>query len=264
MSRGLGDVYKRQVLDNVFTYLLLIVIIVFQADIRRGLLRMGRRMFAGGSGGESAVLERVVDACETMAARRIGALLVFEREVDLGDVIQAGAVVDARVSSELLVSLFSPAAENPLHDGAVVIRGARLTEAGALLPLSSNPAVARELGTRHRAGLGVTEETDAVAVVVSEQRGAVSVCHQGMMRTGLRGAALRREVLALLAAAPPRGRRRLPRWIARLFAPLVREVPPTAEIPVVEPAGRARRRPTDPAAATETASSEGQGRGERR
>ncbi len=188
-------------LDHVITYLIIIVIIVFQADIRRGLSRIGRKMVSPSRSGEStAVIEEVVLACELMAKKRTGALIVFERDADLEEFIDQGTALEARVSKELLCNAFAPHPDNPLHDGAAIIKGRWLMQAGAILPLSRNPGLDRELGTRHRAGVGITEETDAVAVVVSEQRGAMSFCLGGVLHMGLSGAALRRELLAVLAS----------------------------------------------------------------
>lgn len=146
-----------------------------------------------------------------LARRKIGALIVFERDVDLDEFVQSGVYMDARPSRELIHSLFVP--DGPLHDGAVLIRNGRLRRAGVLLPLSKSLSLDSALGTRHRAAVGITEETDAVAIVVSEERGAMSVCSQGVIRMGLSGVALRRNLLALLAHETPARRRR---WLGRL------------------------------------------------
>ena len=186
----------RWLLDNLINYAIFIVIIVFQADIRRGLMRMGRRMFSGnrGTDGTSAI-EQVVQACEAMAEKRIGALIVFERDVDLTDLIEAGTELQAQVSRALLTNIFTPWPDNALHDGAVVIKDQRVQQAGAVLPLSKRASLDRALGTRHRAGVGITEETDAVCIVVSEERGSLSLCTGGMLHASLTGPSLRRELL---------------------------------------------------------------------
>ncbi|MCC6749570.1 MAG: TIGR00159 family protein [Deltaproteobacteria bacterium] len=212
-ARQLSLVTLTWLLDHVLNYLLLILIIVFQADIRRGLMRMGRKVFSAARADEdSTVLEEVAAACEAMAARRIGALIVFEREVDLRELTQAGTELDAVVSKELLLAIFAPQADNALHDGAVLIQGSRLKRAGALLPLSSSQRLDKSFGTRHRAGLGVTEETDAISVVVSEQRGVVSLCQGGALRLDLSRPELRRELRARLAGE---GARPAETWFAR-------------------------------------------------
>ncbi len=201
-------------LDHLINYVIIIVIIVFQADIRRGLSRIGRRMFSPSRTSEDvAVIEEIVAACEAMAASRTGALIVLERDADLSEDIDPGTVIDARVSRALLVSLFTPDAQNPLHDGAVLIKGAWIQQAGAILPLSRNPGLDKDLGTRHRAAVGVTEETDAVAVVVSEQRGSIGLATTGLLHMGMSAATLRRELLALVAS----GERRRWRWLERLM-----------------------------------------------
>jgi len=201
-------------LDHLINYVIIIVIIVFQADIRRGLSRMGRRMFSPSRASEDvAVIEEVVQACEAMAKSKTGALVVFERDADLSEDIDPGTAIDARVSRALLVSLFTPDAENPLHDGAVLIKGKWIQQAGAILPLSRNPGLDKDLGTRHRAAIGITEETDAVAVVVSEQRGSISLATAGLLHMGLGGPALRRELIALVAS----DERRRWRWLERVM-----------------------------------------------
>jgi diadenylate cyclase len=187
-------------LDHLINYFIIIIIIVFQADIRRGLSRMGRKMFAPSRSTEDlAVIEEVVQACEQLAKNHVGALIVFEREADLEEFVDPGTSLDARVSRALLYNIFVPAPDNPLHDGAVVIKDKSVQQAGVILPLSRNPSLDKDLGTRHRAGVGITEETDAVAVVVSEQRGSISLCTGGLLHMGLGGPSLRRELLALMA-----------------------------------------------------------------
>src|SRR5690606_1327310 len=145
---------------------------------------------------ETAVIEEVVKAANALAAKRIGGLVVFERDADLGEFIEAGTPLDAQVTKELLSSIFIPSFENPMHDGAVIVRDGRVAQAGAFLPLSSG-AHDRSLGTRHRAALGITEETDAVVVVVSEERGAVSLCFNGNIVRNLDGESLRDALFGL-------------------------------------------------------------------
>ncbi len=169
-------------LDYTLKYSIILIIVVFQDDIRRALMRMGRRMFlARRQREETYLVEEVVRAVERMARLRTGALIVFERVAVLDEYIQPGTPVDSRVSRELLWSIFRVDAENPVHDGAVIIRNLRIYQAGALLPLSHETELERSLGTRHRAALGITEETDAVAVVVSEERGSIAICHLGQI-----------------------------------------------------------------------------------
>lgn len=215
-------------LDHVITYMILIVIIVFQADIRRGLMRVGRRLFLFSQPSiEVEDIEDVVGVCEQMALSRTGALFVFEREADLSQFIEQGVPLEARVTPAILHNIFAPWPDNPLHDGAVVIKSNWIRQAAAVLPLSMNQDLDPRLGTRHRAGVGVTEETDAVSVVVSEQRGAISLCAGGRIKLNLSPDELRAELSSLLAA--PRSSRWswLGRLVHRLEGSLIRGAPTT-------------------------------------
>jgi diadenylate cyclase len=135
------------------------------------------------------VIDEVARAAATLAERKVGALMVLERDVGLSEYLEAGTLLDARVSRELLVSIFQTT--SPIHDGAVVIRRGRVAAAGCYLPLTTSPAVSKALGSRHRAALGLTEETDAVVVVVSEEEGQISLVHEGRIRRGLDATTLR-------------------------------------------------------------------------
>ncbi len=168
----------RWLLDKFFVYIVLAVLILFQNDIRRALARAGGRLsrtFRGIS--ETFAYEEVVRTAFALASRRIGALIVIERNASLRHLVEVGHELDARVSQELLMSLFHPT--SPLHDGAVVIQKGRLAASKVFLPLSLAKDMARYFGTRHRAALGLSEETDAVMVTVSEERGAVSLVYGG-------------------------------------------------------------------------------------
>jgi uncharacterized protein (TIGR00159 family) len=185
-------------LDHVISYFVIILIVVFQHDIRRGLVRMGQNLFSfGRTYEETHVFEEVIRAADHLARHRIGAIIVFEREADLTEFIETGHVIDGRVSDDLLKSIFIPSRDNTLHDGAVVVKNLRIQQAGALLPLSDNPRLEKELGTRHRAAIGITEETDAVSLVVSEERGEISLCFGGNIARGLETATLRKALLGL-------------------------------------------------------------------
>ncbi len=183
------------------------VIVLFQADIRRGLAQLGRGSFLAGSAGEEApaqagVIEAVARATSELSRRKRGALIALERVGDLAEVMETGLKLDASLSQELLLVLFQPG--GALHDGAVVIQGRRIAAAGCLLPLSASPEL-RDLGTRHRAALGLAEELDAVVVVVSEERGEVSLAVDGALHRGLDEKELRKFLARLLAPAPLRG-----------------------------------------------------------
>ncbi|MEY4580667.1 MAG: hypothetical protein RL701_5370 [Pseudomonadota bacterium] len=194
---GLMTLYT--MLDTLLTSLVLIVVVIFQQDIRRALQRFGRSPFfaSGGVAIEHQVIDDAVRAANSLAQKRIGALVVFEREGLLDEFIESGTVLDATASKELLYSIFIPSHENPIHDGAVIIREGRIWQAGAFLPLTASTKLDRNLGTRHRAAIGISEETDAVVIVVSEERGEVSLCFNGNIVRNLDSALLRKVLLGL-------------------------------------------------------------------
>lgn len=185
-------------LDNFINYFIIIIIVVFQQDIRRGLVRIGQGVFPFGRQREvTHALDELINAAERLAKARIGGIFVFERDADLTDFLEHGQPIDAKLSRELLTALFVPSRDNELHDGAVVIdKGFRISMAGAVLPLSGQ-SLAQEFGTRHRAAIGITEETDAVSVVVSEERGEISLCMAGNIARDLEPAELRRALMGL-------------------------------------------------------------------
>ncbi len=198
----LGRVFDLRVLNfllrNSFTGLLIALPIIFQPEIRRALERVGRtgaRAF-GATAANPGTTEAVIEAVCDMGRQHIGALIVIERETGLQEIIDTGIPVDAVPSPELLEGLFFP--NSPLHDGAVVMRGNRVVAAGVTLPLSDN-TLPGELGTRHRAGLGITEHTDAVSVVVSEETGRISLAAEGRMHDRLDDQRLRALLEQLLA-----------------------------------------------------------------
>ncbi len=195
------------------------VIVLFQADIRRGLAHLGRsnflRLLASDERREQAgVVEAVARAADQLAQHRRGALIVVERMADLTDVTETGVRVDADVSAELLGALFQPG--GPLHDGAVVIRRGRIAAARCLLPLTASPDL-RDVGTRHRAALGLAEEVDAAVVVVSEERGEVSLAVDGVLHRRLDDGTLRDHLARVLM--PPPAQRGMAAVLARLSRP---------------------------------------------
>lgn len=190
------------ILDNFLGSAVLIIIVLFQHDIRRALARVGRGVFRGISHSEeSHILEEIVRAAQTLAQKRVGALIVLERETQLGDLIQEGVAIDAAVTDELLVSMFLP--YSPLHDGAVVIEGGRIAQAGCILPLTTRTDLPEGVGTRHRAAVGISEESDAVVVVVSEETASLSVVHSGELIHDLDAPRLREALRDLMSAGPP-------------------------------------------------------------
>jgi len=177
--------------NNSFIPALIALLIVFQPELRRGLIRMGRSpLFRAFARTESAVSNEIVEAVMTLSRRRIGALVAIQREVGMRGYVERGRRIDAAVSKDLLVTIFHLG--TPLHDGAVVIQNNRIAAAGCLFPLSENIDVSSGLGTRHRAGVGVTEETDAIAIIVSEETGSVSVAMGGQVEFQVERDRLRR------------------------------------------------------------------------
>ncbi len=183
-------------MDIIVKSFVLIVIILFQADIRRLLSRMGKKALAPGGEQLPETTGEVCAAAETMARRRIGALFALERHNSLSEYLEGAINLDALVTKELLISLFWP--HTPTHDGAVVIQKDRVAGAGCLLPLSKNPDLEPTLGTRHRAAVGLTEQSDAVALVVSETTGQISLAQGGKLRQNLNPAEARRVLQDLM------------------------------------------------------------------
>jgi diadenylate cyclase len=167
----------RTFLNSIF----LIIIIVFQRDIRRVLTQVGKTPFQKQQDIVVQDLNEIVKAASHMAKKRIGALIVIERETGLRDYIESGHSIDAKLTRELLISIFLPT--SPIHDGAVVVYNGRIHSAGCLLPLSQNAHIAKRYGTRHRAALGLSEETDAVILVVSEETQEISLVENGTIKT---------------------------------------------------------------------------------
>lgn len=206
----LTDVVKMRALNFILTKILEIgaiaLVIVFQPELRRFLERIGSKSMSVLSNQKGAVsateqsIARTVTACEIMARERTGVLIVFEREIALDDYFKSGTIIDAEVSTELLRNLFFTKAS--LHDGAVIIRRDRIAAAGCVLPLTENTSISSDLGTRHRAGIGMSEASDAVVVIVSEETGTISVAISGMLKRHLAPQTL--EKLLLNELAPQR------------------------------------------------------------
>ena len=171
-------------ISRLVPYVLFALIVVFQSEIRHILANVGRRLrFGRGSASESDTYDDIVLAANLFSQHQTGALIVIEREIGLRTYIESGVPLDARLSYDLLATIFRPSA--PLHDGAVIVQKERVAAAACFLPLSMNPVLSTQLGTRHRAGMGITEETDAIAVIVSEETGAISVAVGGKIERDL-------------------------------------------------------------------------------
>jgi diadenylate cyclase len=197
ISRWLHLETVQWILTNILPYFVFGIIVLFAAEIRRALASIGKnpliRRFSQDPLKES--YDEIVLAATTLASQRIGGLIVIERDIGLKNYIESGVAVDAALSYDLLVTIFSPGA--PLHDGAVIIRKDRITAAACFLPLTVNPKLSKELGTRHRAAIGVTEESDAVVIVVSEETGIISMVLGGKIERSLDGESLKKSLASI-------------------------------------------------------------------
>src|SRR5579862_5262519 len=212
------------VVSHVLPYVVFALIVVFQSEIRHLLADLGRRLtFLGGSSAEGDSYDDIVLAANLFSQHQTGALIVIEREIGLRTHVESGVALDARLSYDLLATIFRPSA--PLHDGAVIVQKDRIAAAACFLPLSMNPMLSTQLGTRHRAGIGVTEETDAIAVVVSEETGAISFAVAGSIERDLTVERLRERLGGLLRRYAPSVT--LPTSIDESFA---EEEPPSSQV----------------------------------
>src|SRR4051812_4579008 len=184
---------------NLVGYIVFAVIVLFQTDIRRALAHLGRapffRYFAKAESAEESV-EEIVVAASMLASQQVGAIIAVERQVGLRNYIEGGIPLDAVLTYDLLLSIFQPS--SPLHDGAVIVQADRIAAAACFLPLTVNPKLSKELGSRHRAAIGLTEENDAVAIVVSEETGIISVVVDGRVERGLAADQLRARLESLI------------------------------------------------------------------
>ncbi|OGF04960.1 MAG: TIGR00159 family protein [Candidatus Eisenbacteria bacterium RBG_16_71_46] len=219
-AREFDLIAVKWIVDSLKTVWLIAFVILFQPELRHALAQFGRtRYFRSLLRGDSfGVLGEIVRATESLAQRRHGALIVLERNVGLRNFVETGTPIDAKVTAELLVTLFSPG--SPLHDGAVIIHEDTVVAASCILPLSSNPRTSISLGTRHRAALGLSEESDAAVIAVSEQNGSISVGFRGTLKQRLDEGELRSE-------------------LSRIFRTRPQEEAPVASEPVGEPREKA-------------------------
>src|SRR6266404_4367403 len=197
MAVNQGLVTLEFVLRGALLYIGVAIIVLFQAEIRQALITFGNRFRVPftrrqrGQFGES-IYDNIVLAATTLASTKTGALIVIERNVGLRGIVEAGVRLDAELTYDLIVAIFNPAA--PLHDGAIIVQGDRIASATCFLPLSLNPMLSKDLGTRHRAALGITEDSDAVAVVVSEETGLISFVRAGRIKRALDATRLRAAI----------------------------------------------------------------------
>lgn len=200
----------RWLLTKVMDWGLIALAIIFQPELRRALERIGRSkigQFGHGYTTDSETLKSAVDsvctAVQSMHDQRIGALIVFERTTSLGDIINTGTLINADTSSQMVGNVFYP--KSPLHDGALIIRDGRLLAAGCILPLTANPNLSSQLGTRHRAAIGMSEVSDAVILVVSEETGKISLVQNGTIERGFDQIRLKEELYRLIVQSDESG-----------------------------------------------------------
>ncbi|MCI7146856.1 MAG: diadenylate cyclase CdaA [Candidatus Fimisoma sp.] len=185
-------------LSGVMTVGLVALVVIFQPELRRALEHLGRSRFVNimndiDKEDAKRMVTEMVNAVETMSASRTGALMVIEKEITLNDIVETGTVIDARISAEMIGNVFYEGA--PLHDGAMIIRGSRLYAAGCVLPLTQNKELSKELGTRHRAGIGITENSDALVIIVSEETGVISMAQNGVLTRFMDGKSIEKILL---------------------------------------------------------------------
>lgn len=184
-------------IQSFWTQIIIVLIILFQPEIRKALAQMGETpiFHKFSSAGEMKTIEEIVKASQSLANKKIGALIVFERDVSLSEYIEIGVPLDAKVTKELLMSIFHPT--SPIHDGALIIKGNKALAAGCFLPIKLGADLSKTYGTRHRAALGITEETDAVAVIISEETGSISLAVNGQLEGNLDMEKLRHRITNL-------------------------------------------------------------------
>jgi len=219
-------------LSTLLPYVVFALIVVFQSEIRHALANLGSRIsLMRASRSVADVYDDIVLAANLFSQNQTGALIVIEREIGLRTYIESGVALDARLSYDLLATVFRPSA--PLHDGAVIVQRDRIAAAACFLPLSMNPILSTQLGTRHRAGIGITEETDAVAVIISEETGTISMAVAGSIERDLTVERLRERLSALLRRYAPTPT--LPSPVEESF---IEEEPPSSQLSRKQDAGR--------------------------
>ena len=191
-SKYFGLITINWIMENFLSNLILVIIVLFQNDIRRALTRVGRKPFLGklNTREEISFFEEIIRASVGLSQKKVGGLIVIEKDADLTDYTEDATVIDAKVSSEIITSILMTS--SPIHDGAIIIQQGRISSAGCFLPLTANPRVTKSLGTRHRAAIGLSEETDAVIIVISEETGKVSLVTEGKITRDLDSNTLRK------------------------------------------------------------------------
>ena len=220
VAQWLDLISIKWLLTKFFDYAIIAVAIIFQPELRHALERVGHSKLGSlgvmqNSSNSEAVqksIDEVCKACASMQEQKIGALIVFERSTPLGEVIATGTTVDAAISQEIVGNIFYP--KSPLHDGGMVIRDCRVAAAGCILPLTSNNELSKELGTRHRAAVGMSESSDAVVVVVSEETGVISMCINGTITRGFNQMSLREKLYGEIITVEESNNKG---WLSRIF-----------------------------------------------
>lgn len=250
VAQVLGLVAIETLVGSLLQSIILVIVVVFQSDIRRALQRVGSRAIFGhlSTSQETEVIDAVVEAARELARHRIGALITFEQDANLDEFVgqNKGIDLDAKVSPELLVSLFIPEGTNKLHDGSVVIRSLRIAKAGVFFPMPEGRVFDASFGSRHRAAIGITEETDAVVIVVSEERGTLSFCFNGNIASDLQASQLKEMLLSIMNPKVRKESRKTSRQ--RIST----EAPPPSERVTLQPTGTPDTKTPLPAAAAET------------
>ncbi len=201
ITYGLGLTELNWLLRKVSVYIAIAMLVIFQPEIRRALAELGRQPVFTVSADKRTIIDHVVQAVVHLADHKVGALIAIEREIGTRAIQETGTKIDSPVVPELLSSIFFP--HTPLHDGGVIIRGNRVMAAGCVFPLSQRVELHKSLGTRHRAAIGLSEETDAVVIAVSEETGTISVSYRGRLSRGLDDERLKRFLTALLKGQKP-------------------------------------------------------------
>ncbi len=205
LGSRVGDLHTLNwFLSNFLSSIILVIVVIFQNDIRRALMHVGSNPFFAGANyrEESELIDELVKACVALGNRKIGALIVVERETGINDILESGVEINARVSNELIRAIFMP--NSPIHDGALVLQQGQMKLAGCFLPLSQSPDISKALGTRHRAAIGLTELADAIAVIVSEETGKISVAVNGGITRNLDATTLKKVLGRLLEPRNPK------------------------------------------------------------
>ena len=211
IASQIGGLYTLNwILNNFLSSIILVIVVLFQHDIRRALIHVGRNPFFADLSirEETRVIDELCKGCVALSQKHLGALIVIERETGINDFLEVGVEIDAKPSSDLIHSIFHNA--SPIHDGAVIIQRGRITRAGCFLPLTQNPDISPRFGTRHRAAIGLTELVDAVVIVVSEETGRVSVVIGGKITRDLEVTTLKKVLNRLLEPRRSRGKKSRP------------------------------------------------------